>query len=181
MKPDAQSIPAQKLDNFGNKYSLELMTDIITTYKIELDVNNTHIYVYKKMGSQLKKKLHSGVNLTSLQITTSEDNTYTRIKGYGKKKEEKDIKGDESISYETKTGEWSFDASLKADVTKKIGATFAFSFTGTGFAFKTLVSKLGGKWEFKIDGDQTKTISAYQNSDPIEKTFEVVRGLDSKR
>ncbi len=181
IKPDAQSIPAKKLDNFGNKYSLELMTDIITIYQIELDIDNTHIYVYKKMGSQLKKKLHSGVNLTSLQITTSEDNTYTRIKGYGKKKEEKDIKGDESISYEKKTGEWSFDTALKADVTKKIGATFAFSFTGTGFAFKTLVSKLGGKWEFKIDGDQTKTISAYQNSDPIEKTFEVVRGLDSKQ
>ncbi|MCY7891072.1 phage tail protein [Bacillus inaquosorum] len=176
---DAENISSQKLEGFGNKYSLELMNDIISTYSVELDVDNTTIYVYSKIGKKLKKKLHSGVNLTSLQITTSEDNTYTRIKGYGKKKEEKDILGDESISYESKTGEWSYDSTLKADYTKKIGATFTFSFTGTGFKFKTLVSKLGGKWEFKID-DQTKTISAYSDSDPKEKTFDVIRGLDSK-
>ncbi|MCY7828022.1 phage tail protein [Bacillus spizizenii] len=176
---DAEGISSQKLEGFGNKYSLELMNDIISTYSVELDVDNTTIYVYSKIGKKLKKKLHSGVNLTSLQITTSEDNTYTRIKGYGKKKEEKDILGDESISYESKTGEWSYDSTLKADYTKKIGATFTFSFKGTGFKFKTLVSKLGGKWEFKID-DQTKTISAYSDSDPEEKTFDVIRGLDSK-
>ncbi|CAF1756028.1 hypothetical protein NRS6092_02954 [Bacillus subtilis] len=176
---DAENISSQKLEGFGNKYSLELMSDIISTYSVELDVDNTTIYVYSKIGKKLKKKLHSGVNLTSLQITTSEDNTYTRIKGYGKKKEEKDILGDESISFESKTGEWSYDSTLKADYTKKIGATFTFSFTGTGFKFKTLVSKLGGKWEFKID-DQTKTISAYSDSDPKEKTFDVIRGLDSK-
>ncbi|RPK14310.1 phage tail protein [Bacillus subtilis] len=176
---DAENISSQKLEGFGNKYSLELMNDIISTYSVELDVDNTTIYVYSKIGKKLKKKLHSGVNLTSLQITTSEDNTYTRIKGYGKKKEEKDILGDQSIPYESKTGEWSYDSSLRADFTKKIGATFTFSFTGTGFKFKTLVSRLGGKWEFKID-DQTKTISAYSDSDPEEKTFDVIRGLDSK-
>lgn len=176
---DAKNISPQKLEGFGNKYALELMNDIISTYSVELDVDNTTIYVYSRIGKKLKKKLHSGVNLTSLQITTSEDNTYTRIKGYGKKKDEKDILSDQSISYDSKTGEWSYDSSLKADYTKKIGATFTFSFTGTGFKFKTLVSKLGGKWEFKID-DQTKTISAYSDSDPKEKTFDVIRGLDSK-
>ncbi|CAI6274263.1 prophage endopeptidase tail family protein [Bacillus subtilis] len=176
---DAKSISSKKLETFGNKYSLELMNDIISTYSVELDVDNTHIYVYKKMGKVLKKKLNSRANLTSLQITNSEDNTYTRIKGYGKKKDDKDILGDESKSYDSKTGEWTYDSSLNADYTKKIGATFTFSFTGTGFRFKTLVSKLGGKWEFKID-DQTKTISVYKDSNPTEKEFDIIRGLDSK-
>ncbi|TWK37616.1 hypothetical protein CHCC20347_0559 [Bacillus paralicheniformis] len=177
---DAKKIPSKKLESFGNKYSIELMDDIISTYGVEIDVDNTMIYVYKKIGKKIVKTLDSSVNLTSLQINISEDNTTTRIKGYGKKKEEKDTLSDQSITYESKTGEWSYDSSLNADFTKKIGATFSFSFTGTGFKFKTLVSKLGGKWEFKID-DQTKTITTYQDSEPSEKSFDVIRGLDSKK
>ncbi|WP_309245902.1 phage tail protein [Bacillus glycinifermentans] len=80
-----------------------------------------------------------------------------------------------------KTGSWTYDESLKADKTSKIGSAFTFSFTGTGFRFKTLTSKLGGKWEFVIDKDTTKTISVYKDNDPKEEVIEVVRGLDHKK
>ncbi|CAF1735097.1 hypothetical protein NRS6108_00770 [Bacillus subtilis] len=177
--PDAKEIKAKKLEGFGNKKTSELMDEIISTYGVEIIPDNTHLYIYKKAGKEIVKRLDNLSNLTSLQITTSEDNTTTRVKGYGKLKEDKDILGDQSISYDSKTGTWAYDSSLKADYTKKIGASFSFSFTGTGFKFKTLVSKLGGKWEFKI-GDQTKTISVYKDSDPTEKEFDIIRGLDSK-
>lgn len=177
--PDAKGIGAKKLEGFGNKKTSELMDEIISTFGVEIIPDNTHLYIYKKAGKEIVKRLDNLSNLTSLQITTSEDNTTTRVRGYGKLKEDKDILGDQSIPYDSKTGTWAYDSSLKADYTKKIGATFSFSFTGTGFKFKTLVSKLGGKWEFKI-GDQTKTISVYKDSAPTEKEFDVIRGLDSK-
>lgn len=177
--PDAKGIGAKKLEGFGNKKTSELMDEIISTFGVEIIPDNTHLYIYKKAGKEIVKRLDNLSNLTSLQITTTEDNTTTRVKGYGKLKEDKDILGDQSIPYDSKTGTWAYDSSLKADYTKKIGATFSFSFTGTGFKFKTLVSKLGGKWEFKI-GDQTKTISVYKDSAPTEKEFDIIRGLDSK-
>lgn len=177
--PDAKEIEAKKLEGFGNKKTSELMDEIISTFGVEIIPDNTHLYIYKKAGKEIVKRLDNLSNLTSLQITTSEDNTTTRVKGYGKLKEDKDILGDQSIPYDSKTGTWTYDSSLKADYTKKIGATFSFSFIGTGFKFTTLVSKLGGKWEFKI-GDQTKTISVYNDSAPTEKEFDIIRGLDSK-
>ncbi|MCY8085111.1 phage tail protein [Bacillus inaquosorum] len=178
---DAKKVESQKLENFGAKSSLELMDDIIATYGVDIDVNNTNIFVYKKMGRVINKKFDSASNMQSFQFTVNEDDTTTRVKGFGKLKEDKDIISDQSMSYTTKTGTWSYDDSLKADYTKKKGATFTFSFTGTGFKFKTLVSKMGGKWEFKI-GDQTKTISVYKkDANPTEQEFDVIRGLDSKQ
>ncbi|MCG8395693.1 phage tail protein [Bacillus atrophaeus] len=177
---DAKGIKPVKLEGFGAKKSLELMDEIITNYGVEIIVDNTKIYVYKKAGKEIVKTLDSTVNLKSLTITITEDNTTTRVKGYGKAKEEKDTLGDESLSYKSKTGTWSYDDSLKADFTKKIGSSFTFSFTGTGFKFKTLVSKLGGKWEFKI-GDKKKTISVYKkDANPTEQEFDIIRGLENK-
>ncbi|AME08524.1 autolysin [Bacillus sp. SDLI1] len=177
---DAKDIASQKLENFGSKSSLELMDDIINTYGIEIDADNTTIYVYKKMGRVINKKFDSASNMKTFQFTVNEDDTTTRVKGFGKLKEDKDILGDQSITYSSKTGSWEYDDSLKGDYTKKKGATFTFSFNGTGFKFRTLVSKMGGKWEFKI-GDITKTISVYKkDANPTEQEFDIIRGLDSK-
>ncbi|PRS07518.1 autolysin [Bacillus paralicheniformis] len=178
---DARDIKPVKTDSFGDAFSIDLMDSIASNYKVEFDVDNSHIYVYKKMGRRINKTLDTRANIQGLQIQISEDNTATRGRGYGKQKEEKDMLGDESIGYEAKTGSWTYDESLKADKTSKIGSAFTFSFTGTGFRFKTLTSKLGGKWEFVIDKDTTKTISVYKDNDPKEEVIEVVRGLDHKK
>ncbi|XUA89190.1 phage tail protein [Bacillus amyloliquefaciens] len=180
--PDAMNIAAQKLDNFGDKFSIELMDDIQSTFEVEFDVDNTTIYVHKKMGRKINKTLDVQANVNGIQLSVSETNTTTRIRGYGKLKDEKDILSNDSISYDSKTGEWSFDSALNADYTKKTGAVFKFSFTGTGFSFTTLVSKLGGKWKFQLDKDTSKSISVYKDvSNPEKQTIEVVRGLTSKK
>ncbi|KMM55449.1 hypothetical protein ACH95_19145 [Bacillus glycinifermentans] len=180
--PDATGIADQKLDNFGDKFSIEMMDDIQSAFEVEFDVDNTIIYVYKKMGKKINKILDVQANVNGIQLSVSESNTTTRIRGYGKLKDEKDVISDNSIPYDSKTGDWTFDSTLNADYTKKTGATFKFSFTGTGFRFTTLVSKLGGFWTFQIDKDTSKKISAYRDvSNPEKQTIEVVRGLTSKK
>ncbi|NUF07040.1 phage tail protein [Bacillus sp. SPB7] len=179
IKSDAKGIGSAKLDSFGDKSSLELMDEIISYYEVELDVNNTKIYVYKKMGKKINKTLDVRANVQGIQIDISEDNTTTRARGYGKQKEDKDILSNTTLPYASKTGEWSYDSSLSADYTKKIGATFTFTFTGTGFRFKTIVSKFGGYWTFKI-GDTSKKLSMYKDVDHETKTFDVIRGLAKK-
>ncbi|NUI62194.1 phage tail protein, partial [Bacillus amyloliquefaciens] len=79
---DAKNIKSVKLENFGAKKSLELMDEIITNYGVEFIVDNTTIYVCKKAGKEIVKTLDSTVNLKSLTITITEDNTTTRVKGY---------------------------------------------------------------------------------------------------
>ncbi|WHX74652.1 phage tail spike protein [Bacillus safensis] len=178
---DAKDIKPVKNEGFGDAFSIELIDTIISNYKIELDVNNYEIYIYKKIGKKINKTLDTRANINGLTVTISEDNTATRGRGFGKQKEEKDTISESAMGYESKTGTWSYDDALKADFTNKPGATFTFSFTGTGFRFVTLTSKLGGKWEFKIDDDKTKTISVYKDQSPKKETIEIIRGLEHKK
>lgn len=178
---DAKDIKTVKNEGFGDAFSIELIDTIISNYKIELDVNNYEIYIYKKIGKKINKTLDTRANINGLTVTISEDNTATRGRGFGKQKEEKDTISESAMGYESKTGTWSYDDALKADFTNKPGATFTFSFTGTGFRFVTLTSKLGGKWEFKIDDDKTKTISVYKDQSPKKETIEIIRGLEHKK
>lgn len=178
---DAKDIKPVKNEGFGDAFSIELIDTIISNYKVELDVNNYEIYIYKKIGKKINKTLDTRANINGLTVTISEDNTATRGRGFGKQKEEKDTISESAMGYESKTGTWSYDDALKADFTNKPGATFTFSFTGTGFRFVTLTSKLGGKWEFKIDDDKTKTISVYKDQLPKKETIEVIRGLEHKK
>ncbi|TFV06955.1 autolysin, partial [Bacillus stratosphericus] len=178
---DAKDIKPVKNEGFGDAFSIELIDTIISNYKIELDVNNYEIYIHKKIGKKINKTLDTRANINGLTVTISEDNTATRGRGFGKQKEEKDTISENAMGYESKTGTWSYDDALQADFTNKPGATFTFSFTGTGFRFVTLTSKLGGKWEFKIDDDKTKTISVYKDQSPKKETIEVVRGLEHKK
>ncbi|HCO78635.1 phage tail spike protein [Bacillus sp. (in: firmicutes)] len=178
---DAKDIKPVKNEGFGDAFSIELIDTIITNYKIELDVNNYEIYIHKKIGKKINKTLDTRANINGLTVTISEDNTATRGRGFGKQKEEKDTISENAMGYESKTGTWSYDDTLKADFTNKPGATFTFSFTGTGFRFVTLTSKLGGKWEFKIDDDKTKMISVYKDQSPKKETIEVIRGLEHKK
>ncbi|MFD4932125.1 phage tail protein [Peribacillus butanolivorans] len=49
-----KGIKALEQEGFGNQNSMSLLDEIIEDYKVELDVDNTKIYVYKKMGKKVK-------------------------------------------------------------------------------------------------------------------------------
>ncbi|MDM5223032.1 phage tail protein [Peribacillus sp. NJ11] len=119
----------------------------------------------------------------------------TYVKGYGKKREETDISTGvkTTLTVDDFDGKWDnptveekaeWDAKntgvgmgKKTDV---LGDSFQFKFTGTGFSMDMICTFMGGKVVFTIDGDHTKTVSLYDGASNKVKTFEIIRGLESK-
>lgn len=169
-----------KVENFGDNNSMALLSDARELVGAEFDVKGKSIYVAKELARYTDEQLRYryNINQPSKEIDTNSFKTY--IRGYGKKKEEKDVLSGQSIPYDIRTGEYYIDSTLNKRATKKPGATFSFSFSGTGFSFNTIVHKLGGKWEFKVDESKTKTIATYEEINPTTKTIEVFRGLENK-
>lgn len=180
--PDAKGLKA-KLEGFGKKKSLELMNDLISAFVVELDVNNDHIYVYKEIKKRINYKLDTRANMNTISVKSSLSESYTRIKGYGKVKEEKDTASEETKSYDSKSGKWKTNSDLNAMYAEDVGQTFSFKFKGTGFSVKLIKEKLGGKITFNIDKKTNKTFSTYKDTGKeshVVETVDVIRGLEDK-
>ncbi|MGG0091280.1 phage tail protein [Bacillus altitudinis] len=180
--PDAKGLKA-KLEGFGKKKSLELMNDLISAFVVELDVNNDHIYVYKEIKKRINYKLDTRANMNTISVKSSLSESYTRIKGYGKVKEEKDTASEETKSYDSKSAKWKTNSDLNAMYAEDVGQTFSFTFKGTGFSVKLIKEKLGGKITFNIDKKTNKTFSTYKDTGKeshVVETVDVIRGLEDK-
>lgn len=165
-------------EDFGNDNKLSLYQQVIGDLGAEFDYAAKVVYIAAKLGVVTDKQFLHKFNISDISEDTDSSNFATYIKGYGKPKENKDAPSDNSIPYQSKTGAYYIESTQNKPATKEIGATFSFNFTGTGFSFKTIVHKMGGKWKFEI-GDTSKTITTYSEQ-TTEKTIEVVRDLDSK-
>ncbi|WLP59168.1 phage tail protein [Bacillus pumilus] len=180
--PDAKGLKA-KLEGFGKKKSLELMNDLISAFVVELDVNNDHIYVYKEIKKRINYKLDTRANMNTISVKSSLSESFTRIKGYGKVKEEKDTASEDTKSYDSKTAKWKTNSDLNAMYAEDVGQTFSFTFKGTGFSVKLIKEKLGGKITFNIDKKTNKTFSTYKDTGKeshVVETVDVIRGLEDK-
>ncbi|GLJ03566.1 MULTISPECIES: phage tail protein [unclassified Bacillus (in: firmicutes)] len=180
--PDAKGLKA-KLEGFGKKKSLELMNDLISAFVVELDVNNDHIYVYKEIKKRINYKLDTRANMNTISVKSSLSESFTRIKGYGKVKEEKDTASEETKSYDSKSAKWKTNSDLNAMYAEDVGQTFSFTFKGTGFSVKLIKEKLGGKITFNIDKKTNKTFSTYKDTGKeshVVETVDVIRGLEDK-
>ncbi|WP_342488442.1 MULTISPECIES: phage tail protein [Bacillus] len=180
--PDAKGLKA-KLEGFGKKKSLELMNDLISAFVVELDVNNDHIYVYKEIKKRINYKLDTRANMNTISVKSSLSESYTRIKGYGKVKEEKDTASEETKGYDSKSAKWKTNSDLNAMYAEDVGQTFSFTFKGTGFSVKLIKEKLGGKITFNIDKKTNKTFSTYKDTGKeshVVETVDVIRGLEDK-
>ncbi|MDX5483655.1 phage tail protein [Bacillus pumilus] len=180
--PDARGLKA-KLEGFGKKKSLELMNDLISAFVVELDVNNDHIYVFKEIKKRISYKLDTRANMNTISVKSSLTESYTRIKGYGKVKEEKDTESEETKGYDSKSGKWKTNSDLNAMYAEDVGQTFSFTFKGTGFSVKLIKEKLGGKITFNIDKKTNKTFSTYKDTGKeshVVETIDVIRGLEDK-
>lgn len=179
---DAKGLKA-KLEGFGKKKSLELMNDLISAFVVELDVNNDHIYVFKEIKKRISYKLDTRANMNTISVKSSLSESYTRIKGYGKVKEEKDTASEETKSYDSKSAKWKTNSDLNAMYAEDVGQTFSFTFKGTGFSVKLIKEKLGGKITFNIDKKTNKTFSTYKDTGKeshVVETVDVIRGLEDK-
>ncbi len=167
-----------KYDDFGKDNKLALFQKVIADLGAEFDYSSNVVFIAKQLGVITDKQFLYKYNISDIAEDTDSSNFSTFIKGYGKPKEEKDVATNSSFPYASRTGEYYTEPTENKPATKQIGATFSFTFTGTGFSFKTLVHKMGGKWTFEY-GDTSKTITTYAEA-TSEKTFNVVRGLESK-
>src|SRR6185312_16664000 len=84
------------------------------------------------------------------------------------------------IPYASRSGTWYTEPGLNQLATSTVGASFRFTFTGTGFMFDTILTFLGGKWEFTIDGNKSIKITTYKDVVSEHKTIEIIRGLEHK-
>ncbi|CAG7617446.1 hypothetical protein ACFQI7_02235 [Paenibacillus allorhizosphaerae] len=69
------------------------------------------------------------------------------------------------IDYAAKTGNWVTNFPPN-DYTTQAGATFSFSFNGTGFDFQHYTDNRGGVWEFAVDGSMAASISTHIDAVP---------------
>lgn len=171
---------AQEMENFGDSSRLDLFQKALTQYEAEFEVKGKIIYLRKQIGRDTDFHYRHELNLKDITVETDATNFSTYIRGFGKLKEEKDTLSGKSIPYEKKSGTYYTEPGLNKLATSTIGANFTFTFKGTGFNFTTIAHFLGGKWEFKIDENNAKTISTYKDAVSANTTYEIFRGLEDK-
>lgn len=172
-----------KLDEFGKKKSQDLVNENIENYGVELNVDNTHIYVGTDPKNTINYQIDTRANLNAISVKSSMAESYTRITGYGKTKEEKDISSGQSVNYDSISSKWKTNSSWNTKYAEDVGQTFSFKFKGTGFGIQAIKEKLGGKIKFTIDKKTNKTISLYKDTgskDYEKEDVDVIRGLEDK-
>ncbi|MES1038945.1 phage tail spike protein [Peribacillus simplex] len=167
-------------EEFGNDNSLSLFQKSLEIYQAEYEIEGSHFTFRQQIGNQTDTQFRYKHNIKAINKSSDSSGISTYIKGYGKLKEEKDVLSGNSIPYSSRSGTYYTEPGLNQLATEKVGANFKFSFSGTGFNFKTIVTFLGGVWEFTIDGSQSVKISTYEDVTSKDKTFEIIRGLENK-
>ena len=167
------SFDSEKIESFGSDYPLALFNKVLDAFECEFEVVDKDIRLYNRIGSQTAYPYRSKHNISDITIKGSSRNLCTYIKGYGKEYTEKDILKGESKNLQNRTGTWE-DTSDPYWYTKDVGATFQMQWYGTGIRFWYLQDPTGGEWEFKLDGDQTATLSTWGKETAV-KSVELFR------
>lgn len=182
-------------EKFGLGYSYDLLKIILETYKVEYDISKYHMTIKNRIGIDNDFQFRYKHNITGTDRQYDVNSLRTYVKGFGKEREETDIstgvkstlvvddfdgRWDNSTSEEI--AEWNAKNTAvgmgkKTDV---LGDSFQFKFTGTGFSMDMICTWLGGKVVFTIDDDHTKTVSLWSPITDQVKTFQIIRGLESK-
>ena len=186
------TFPTKKIEGFGADYPLALFRKILDEFQIEFILVGEQIRFYEKIGSQLAYPYRYKNNIGNITRNGVSDNLCTYIKGFGKEYEDKNILTGESLNFQERSTGWA-DVEDPWWYTDEVGRTFKMRWTGTGIRFYYLQSPDGGVWEFKLDGDQTATLSCWGKTaslqsvdlflDAEEKAHEIVAtfmGDDSK-
>ncbi|PSL42121.1 phage minor structural protein [Planomicrobium soli] len=176
------TVGAKTLENFGADNCLALFQKVLESYGAEFRVVGKQVYLHRQIGADTDFQFRWRHNVKGLNKVENTSNLSTYIKGYGKLKELQDTLSNTSIPYTTRTGTYYTETGINKLATNQTGATFRFSFTGTGFNWRTIVLGWGGVWEFTIDKQTNVKISTYEDTSELskEKTFEVIRGLEHK-
>lgn len=172
------SFGTEKLEGFGNDTALALFQTILERWQAEFDIVGNDVRIYAKIGSSPDFQFRFKHNVKTFSKTINTNNLSTFIRGYGKEVEGvTDKLSGVSMNYDSRTGTW-LDVEDPFHYTQQVGASFTFSFTGTGFKFRYYGSPDGGVWEFAT-GDKKAKVSTWSATTGT-KGAEVFRGLESK-
>ncbi|MGZ0131894.1 prophage endopeptidase tail family protein [Priestia megaterium] len=161
------SFDSQKIESFGGDYVLALFNKILDAFQCEFEVFGKEVRIYNRISSQKSYPFRSKHNISDVTKKGSSSNFCTYIKGQGKKLEDKNILKGESKNLESLTGTWD-DKTDPYWYTDQVGATFKMMWYGTGIRFWYLQDPSGGQWEFKLDGDQTATLSTWGKTTEVK-------------
>lgn len=161
------SFDSKEIENFGAGNPLELFKQLLEKFEAEFEVVGTDIRLYSRIGSQQGYPYRSKHNISDITKSGSARNLSTYIKGFGKELEDQNILKGESKNLQTRTGTWE-DTSDPYWYTKQVGASFQMQWYGTGIRFWYLSDNTGGVWEFKLDGDQTATLSTWSETTKLQ-------------
>lgn len=170
------SIAAVKFEDFGNGNALALFNKAIDSFGVEYEINGRDIRIRNSIGTTPDLQFRYNHNVKTLARKIDTRNLSTYIKGRGPQKSEKDTLSGEQKNYDTRSGTWN-DTADPIHFTKTVGASFMFSFTGTGVRFFHFADPNGGVWEFVLDGEKEKRISTF-STDPVHTSVDLWRELD---
>ncbi|WP_405451220.1 hypothetical protein [Paenibacillus sp. HJGM_3] len=75
-----------------------------------------------------------------------------------------------ALDYASKTGTW-VTGFPPNDYTTQVGATFTFTFEGTGFNFQHFTDTRGGVWQLSVDGVVAASVSTHIDAVPADQKF----------
>jgi hypothetical protein len=171
---------AETFENLGDENRLAILQTGLERYQAEMEIVGNNVRFRKLVGNNTDFQFRYGHNVKTIERNVDTSNLATRIKGYGKLKEEIDVLSGVKIPYKSRSGTYYTETGLNQLATDQVGANFKFTFAGTGFNFDTILTFLGGIWEFTIDGTHSVKISTYKDVTSENKTFEIARGLENK-
>ena len=168
----------QKIENINANDALNIINDIACgTFGAIFYADNKKLLLYSEdeWYREVQQTFRYLYNTNEVSVSEDITNIKTFIKAYGKEKENKDYKTEQSISQSA----LSYSDKWSNGVTSTKDSIASFEFTGTGVDVYFKKTKLGGKVHIDVDGSNGKNGTTYsENGGVLTLT---IRGLENKK
>jgi len=172
------NFPKQKIDSISANDGLNIINDIACgTFGAVFYADNKKLLLYSEdeWYREVQRTFRYLYNTNEVSVSEDITNLKTYIKAYGKEKENKDYKTEQSISQSA----LSYSDKWSNGVTSTKDSIASFEFTGTGVDVYFKKTKLGGKVHIDVDGSNGKNGTTYsENGGTLVLT---IRGLENKK
>lgn len=137
--------------------------------------------VYVRRSSEwLRIAVFYGDNKAAIYTMLPDGDGWWRLRDtFVKEMKKVNISGDRQLHKDMEVfdaSKWSL-ASPPTAYTRSVGTKFSGTFNGVGLMFNTPLHRLGGMWEFVVDGYHKKVISTWGASETWNNSFVVANGL----
>ncbi|GKU81195.1 phage tail protein [Niallia sp. NCCP-28] len=168
----------QTIESISANDAKNIINDIACrTFGAIFYADNKHLQLYSEdeWYREVQQTFRYLYNTNEVSVAEDITNIKTYIKAYGKEKENKDTKSDQSIGQSVVT----FSDKWTDGTTSTKDSVASFEFTGTGVDVYFKKSKFGGKVSINVDDSNSKNDTTYsEKSGTLTLT---IRGLENKK